>query len=196
MSDCQCNMCRGEGAWRRPAVSFLALALLAFTACAADELGDDVAMLHESWCEGVQPHFATRPVQVQLSEALTDRCAETVLGALDFWRARGVSLVASSVPIDAPSLDPKQHVPGVVSVRWTFIDGPVEGEATVSMTLLCDVFDAKVRLDKCTPGIAAHEIGHSLGLAHHPDVGNLMHETIEDMGWDLDADQLAWVADP
>jgi hypothetical protein len=204
---CNCLMCLKLGAFgrHRPrtdpppppprpastnALAPVALALAAlFTGCAADEPADD----HE--CAGVQPRFAVRPVRVEASSDMPDDCVEATIAAVDFWRARDVTMALSMVPPTAPSLG-EQHVAGVISVKWGQLPDPVAGETKASRTILCDIFGAKVTLELCTPMVAIHEVAHALGLEHDPEVGNVMFKFVEGMGLDLNAAQLAWVADP
>lgn len=202
MVRCNCNYCRREGAFRahkrRPALLSLVLRLIApllsvalLTACAPD---DPPAADYD--CDGVQPHFTVRPVRVEASDAMPDDCIEATIAAVDFWRARDVTMLLSVVPPTAPSLS-DEHVPGVVSVQWgTFQDAWVAGETRGSQTLLCDVYDAKVTIKLCTALVAIHELGHALGLVHDPTPGNVMFKAVEGMGWELTAEQLAWVRDP
>lgn len=139
-----------------------------------------------------------KPILVLISEDLSLQCRASVVLGLMFWAEKGqvnylepllVTEKLAQVPI------------GAIRIIAEPADNPMDSrgriEAGVTSVLrhkeTRQIRDAEIKIEKlgCHPRIAAHELGHALGLLHSTEVGNLMEEA--PTGSKLDNFQLSHV---
>lgn len=141
-----------------------------------------------------RPTIVTRPIHVLVDPALPTCEVMAVLFAVDFWRQHGVTADVDYYVIGTPGKR------GDVVV----LDGDIATEGLVGLTMTLEaqvvpghpeVWAAAITLDSCLNQVAAHEIGHALGLPHRDVKGALMNATIANGGWDVSREEQEWVRD-
>ena len=136
--------------------------------------------------DGVMVH---RPVRVVVDPYLPECQKVAVRNAIEFWRDLGLAIFEVELRLD-------HHAKvGDVVVLATPIDDPnTLGRAWRHYKVLrpgrSEIIFAEIHLASCLPRVAAHEIGHALGLGHRNVEGALMHRDIALGGWGLVGEEL------
>lgn len=132
-----------------------------------------------------------RPVDVLIDSELPDKCLDSILSGLLFWHAAGVDYLRPKV-VDSAAGEFGQIVVRADDMREDAIE---KGYLAVTWMVLNDqdlwVRHADIFLVPfgCNPLVAAHELGHAVGLVEHSDDPlNLMHPSPQAFG--LTAEQL------
>jgi len=159
--------------WVATRLHLLALALL--LCCAAPS-----PLAHSAKpAEPTRHHWPTQ-VEMFADVDLGEECILSIAEALDFWIANGVTKIDRLVLT-------KGLEPGLGYITATVGDPGVE-RFVASTFLQVDGpnmlwADINFRPGYCTPLVAAHEIGHALGLDDsYTDIGNVMYWEVHDQG--------------
>lgn len=130
-------------------------------------------------------HESVRDVPMVMSESLTPECQAAVYAGLEWWREQGIDFV------EDPSIVPQSRAhatrEGEIAVSAGTPDKESHVGATSQLAKNYFMHSAQVRFLQswCNPTLAAHELGHALGL---PDIydtkekGNVMFWTLPGAG--------------
>jgi hypothetical protein len=143
-------------------------------------------------CAGPMPSWrAVAPVDVTVDAALPDCAGAFAVAIGDFWSQhtdrmvlRVVDLGGRRQPMFGEILVVAADRPGDV-VATTFRKVTRDGQITAARVL--------IEPDFCWPDIAAHELGHALGLPDTSARGTIMCRHEECSGWALSADEIEHV---
>lgn len=112
-----------------------------------------------------------RPVYVVVSRALGAECLATVNDAVTFWNVGYLAVLSAD---DA-------SVPRTATLRLITVTGDspeadnAGGDARPSRLTPSCLGSSSVRLRTCRRQTVFHELGHALGLPHHPSPDNVMY---------------------
>ena len=136
-----------------------------------------------------------RPLAVVASAELPVPCLSSVLFAMDFWRARGVNYLAFVGLLPESSLELQDMALGEVAVSAGQPKADEHAAATSQLAAGPRMLAARIvfRPGFCSPAVAAHEMGHALGLPDVDQPGNVMHWQAQGIGANTTPEQRAWV---
>lgn len=134
------------------------------------------------------------PLELRLSEALSECQRAAVRSAAAWWEARArmrLFVVRDVSPQDPAVLDiPVRRVIGVVPAP-ALSRPQVVGQADPWLDgATHDLVSVHVELVTCSPRVAAHELAHALGLRHRDDPLALMNPVHSVDAWDVSEAEL------
>ncbi len=151
-------------------------------------------VVHCSGCSadtsGLRPnaYWRQRPVTVYVNEEMSQPCLDSVEEALLFWGQFVDYLNPEYVTAVQPQILGIDKA-GTIAFTAGLLSDNVAGETYYLMTESGEMHSAHITLALCTPSVAAHELGHALGLRDVDDTTNLMNWYNAE-GWGLTDEQL------
>jgi hypothetical protein len=140
-------------------------------------------------------HWAAefRPVSLIVSSALSKPCVASVMGAMSFWYVHGATYVVPAGVVSEARTSHDEMMLGEIAVSAGEPTRAVHAAATLQYGVGPDIYAARVvfRPEYCDMNVAAHELGHALGLTDVDAPGNVMHWEVHGIGFDVTPEQLA-----
>lgn len=137
--------------------------------------------------------YGAHPRRVLLAGDLPDCEALTMIFAVEFWRDLGVDdLTIVPVPADHLAVLGLTQ-PGDIVVTADPVMAPKELGVTLQWVSK-DGFlhSSNIRQAVCNIRVAAHELGHALGIPHNNIEGSLMFPVFEKGGWLVTGQEREW----
>ena len=133
-----------------------------------------------------------RPVTLLVSDELSPDCVAALADGFLFWYAHGVTYVVSggTVPESRTAVDEIAFSEIVVSSGSPMAASHAAATHQYSRHGMMVAARIVFRAGYCEPIVAAHELGHALGLSDVNEPGNVMHWALPGIGDDVTEAQL------
>lgn len=140
--------------------------------------------------------FSSRPMHVVASTSLAPECRAAVYAAAAWFAQMGASIDVTWANDTNTSIAVEPGT-GQVSVHRGIPSTPTAAAETyVWRTVGGAIERAEVVVGPvCSPWVMSHELGHAMGLEHHPSREALMYFSLEFGRWGLTPTELAHVRD-